>query len=138
VLFAEPCAQVDKPASIAAKWPVHRGGGPLNPALAGGAFDDGCHAGRDLRAASQQKWHIDLDMNGAAGGVQPIQKPDGAAMLAGAHFRKQIDVRRQSHTHQLTGIFAVELQLEDAARRDLHFGFRILAGEPKRLDDAVA
>jgi hypothetical protein len=77
-------------------------------------------------------------VGGAAGGIEPIQKPNGATMLAAADLGEQISVGRQGYTDQLAGILAIELQLEYAAGGDFTLALRILPCEPQQLRDAVA
>jgi hypothetical protein len=42
----------------------------------------------DSSATGQKKGHIHFYVHRAAGGIQPIQKSDGAAMLAAADLGK--------------------------------------------------
>ncbi len=94
MLFAEPRAEIDEPAAIAAEGAIDRFLRPFHRALAGRAFDDRYHGNfpRTLGAARQKKRHVHFDVYGAAGGIQPVQKSNGATMLAAADLGKQLAV----------------------------------------------
>src|ERR1700679_2798978 len=140
VLFIEPCAQIDEPAALAAEGPVWRMRRPFHRPPAGGAFSRRYHFSLrpESSAASQEKGHIHFHVGGAAGGIEPIQKPNGATMLAAADLGEQISVGRQGYTDQLAGVLAIELQLEYAPGGDFTLALRILPREPQQLRDAVA
>ncbi len=59
-------------------------------------------------------------------------------MVAAADLGKQLRAGRQGQAQQLTGIFAIERDLEDAAGRDFGLGPRRLARQPQQLGDGVA
>jgi hypothetical protein len=111
VLFIEPRAQIDEPAAIAAKGPINRFRRPFDRALAGRTFDDCCHRNLcpDSSAARQKKRHIHFDVYRTTGGIKPIQKSNGATMLATADLGIQSAVGRQGHAHQLARILAIKL-----------------------------
>jgi hypothetical protein len=90
VLLGEPRTQIDEPAAVAAERPVRRCRRPFDIAPARRTFDYRCHPDLNptLSAAGQLKRHISCDVDRTRGSIQPIQKANGAAMLAGAHFGK--------------------------------------------------
>ena len=94
MLLVEPGPEIDEPAAIAAEGAIDRFLRPFHRALAGWAFDDRYHGNfpRTLGAARQKKRHVHFHVYGAAGGIQPVQKSNGAAMLAAADLGKQLAV----------------------------------------------
>ena len=140
MIFIEPGAQIDEPAALAAEGPVCRVRRPFHRPPAGGAFNRRYHRRQrpDSSAASQQEGHIHFHVRGAAGGIEPVQKPNGAAVLAAADLGEQVGIGRQGYTDQLAGVLAIELQLEYAAGGDFTLALRILPCEPQQLRDAVA
>ena len=90
VLFGEPRTEIDEPAAIAAEGPICRLGRPFHRPLAGRTFNYGDHRGSrpDSRTAGQKKRYVHFDVRGAAGRIEPIQKSNGATMLATADFGK--------------------------------------------------
>ena len=140
MLFGEPRTEIDEPAAIAAERPELRRRRPFHIAPARGTFDYRTHqpVTAESTTAGQNEGHIHLDVRRTRRGIQPVQEANGAAMLIGAHFRKQLQVRGQRHANQLAGIFAIELQLIDAANRDFRLALGVLPGEPQQFGDAVA